>query len=922
VVSSDASPVKAGCPALPALICRFPGAIVAAVLALSVLALLQIVDPRTGELRVRVDASEQALLGAHHEGWEFYQFARRIFGNDEIIMVAVEADDVFTPQTIDLVSRLTDRLAKVEGVKEVVSLANALAIRSTDYGLDIAPIMDKVPETAEDYEALRREVMANPLVASALISKASDTTAVIVNLDNTQGHEFFKQVNAAVDEIVAQEAGDTRVWVTGPPRVKFATTEIVLDDLIWFPPLISLVMMVLLYVLLRSVISVLVPLATVIVSVLWTVATIVALGYSLNILTALVPPLLMILTLSYSMYVVSDFRLSARREQAGEEETAEILRKVSLPVLLAGLTTAVGFSSLYLSDLSAIREFGLFSVIGVVYGTIIALTFTPSLLVLVQRRSRRAAPAPQPVEDSAFDRIIQRVARFDAEHRIGIFVIAGIVFVIGVAGMTQMRVGTEHITNFRPDSEVRQAFERVNEKLGGINPFNIVVQAKYPDAFKQPANLEQIEALQHWLESQPEIGGVTSLVNYLKVVNRAFHDNDPAYEVIPDSKKLVGQLLFFAESDDTERLVDSGYRTLNIIVRAKVIDSDDVKDLIGRVNERLGQLPDHLVARATGNPVLMNQAIDEIMWGQVESVFSTLIIVYAILVCLFLSFPIGLIALIPNLLPVVVYFGALGITGISLNPSTSLIAPMIIGVAIDDTVHYFARLSSFARQYPDPNQSTIMTLGAVGRPMTYTSLALCIGFLVLTNSELRMQAQVGALASFALLVAWLSDFFVTPALCSRLRIATLWDVLALDLGARPQDTIPLFKGLSNFQARIVARMASIRQASRGERIIAIGEPGEEMYTVIDGKLQASIEGGGGRINLDAHSRGDTFGEAGLFFATRTANVDVVEDARLIRITRENLETLRRRYPRIAARVFSNLNEILSKRLVHATERLK
>jgi len=145
----------------------------------------------------------------------------------------------------------------------------------------------------------------------------------------------------------------------------------------------------------------------------------------------------------------------------------------------------------------------------------------------------------------------------------------------------------------------------------------------------------------------------------------------------------------------------------------------------------------------------MNQALQDIMWGQVESVFLTLIIVYGILASLFLSFRIGLIALIPNILPVVVYFGTLGIVGISLNPSTSLIAPMIIGVAIDDTIHYFTRLNNLAKKHPDPGQATIMTLKEVGRPVTYTSLALCVGFLILTTSDLRMQVQVGALASFA-----------------------------------------------------------------------------------------------------------------------------------------------------------------------------
>jgi len=412
------------------------------------------------------------------------------------------------------------------------------------------------------------------------------------------------------------------------------------------------------------------------------------------------------------------------------------------------------------------------------------------------------------------------------------------------------------------------------------------------------------------------------LVDYLKFVNRAFNDDDPDYEVIPNTKKMVGQLLFFSESDDAERLVDSKYQTLNIIARSSVVDSDDVKILIDRVNERLQQLPEHLEATATGNPVLMNQAFDDIMRGQIESVFTTLIVVYGMLVALFLSFRIGFIAIIPNFLPVVIYFGALSITGISLNLSTSLIAPMIIGVAIDDTVHYFARLNGFARQYPDPNKSTLKTLEAVGRPITYTSLALCVGFLLLTTSDLRMQAQVGVMASFALAVAWLSDIFLTPALCSRLKIATLWDVLTLDLGARPQDTIPLFKGLSNFQARVVARMACIIEVERGQRIIKIDQPGDQMYTVIDGIMQTSIEGGDGRINLDTHRRGDTFGEAGLFLATRTANVDVIEDARLISITRENLKIMQRRYPRIAAQVFSNINEILSARLVHATDRLK
>ncbi|MCK4706449.1 MAG: hypothetical protein KAT90_13295, partial [Gammaproteobacteria bacterium] len=194
------------CKSLSTLICHYPGIIVGVVLTLFLLAILQLYNPFTAELKIKIDPSEQALLGEHHEGWEFYEFSRRNFGGDETIMIAVEADDVFSPQAVNLVSRLTDRLSKVQGVREVISLSNALTIRSTAYGMDIAPVMEKLPETPEEYETLRSDVMSNPLIASALISADSDTTAIVVNLEDIQGQEFFARVNSEVDTIVDEEA--------------------------------------------------------------------------------------------------------------------------------------------------------------------------------------------------------------------------------------------------------------------------------------------------------------------------------------------------------------------------------------------------------------------------------------------------------------------------------------------------------------------------------------------------------------------------------------------------------------------------------------------------------------------------------------------------------------------------------------------
>ena len=905
---------------IPYLISRHAHPILLIVAAITVLAVLQLVDVTTGRIQIQIDPSTERLLAADDEANVFYQSTRRIFGNDETILLLLQAEDVFTTQNLDLISRLTQRLERLDGVIRVVSLSNALAIRGTEYGIDIEPYAGLAADTAQGRQEFREGILANPMYSGSLVAENARATAILVSLADIGGYAFFSQIDKAINQIVAEEAHDAQIWVTGTPLLTLATTNALLDDLIWIPLIVILVMAVVLAFCFRCLKGVLVPLSSVAISVLWTLATIAALGYSLNIMTVLVPSLLMILSLSYSIHVVSEFLEAADESEDRQALASAALRRVFLPVVLTGLTTATGFLSLTLSPLAAIREFGVFSVIGVIYAVLVTLTYTPSILKLIHCKPQKASKAGKQ-QPGWFDRFARRVAQFDIRYRKAIFVASALTFIFAVAGMSKIRVGMDHITNFRQDSPVRHAYEEANEQLGGANLFYIVIETGHRDAVKEPVNLKAIKELQLWLDAQAEIGGSLSIVDYLELLNSAFHDNEPEYRLIPDSRKEIGQLLFFGASDEVEQLVDSRYQIANVIVRSSAVDSGDLAALVQRVDDRLAQLPQHLQARVTGNPVLINAVLDKIIRGQVQSVFAALVVVYSVLVGMFLSFRIGLIALIPNVLPVVVYFGVLGFLGISLNPSNSLIAPMVLGIAIDDTVHYFARFNEFMKQQASSRQATISSLRVVGRPVTYTSIALCLGFLVLTTSDLRMQAQVGAMACFALAFAWLSDFLLTPALCSKLRIATIWDALTLDLGEKPQQTIPLFKGLSNFQARIVARMASIREVSAGERIITIGQPGIEMYAVIDGKLQASIEGKSGRVGLDSHTRGDIVGEAGLFFAKRTANVDAVEDTRLLRITQQDLETLRRRYPRIAARVFRNLNEILATRLVHATQRL-
>ncbi|MFV1973087.1 MAG: MMPL family transporter, partial [Thiohalobacterales bacterium] len=755
----------------------------------------------------------------------------------------------------------------------------------------------------------------------SLVSLEGDATAIVVYFNDISDREFIKQgIHDRIVDIVNEERGDNQAWFTGAPHFKVAIIGILIHDLIYIPPLITLILAIVLAISFRTLLGVLVPLITVATGVIVTLGIITALGYSFSMISVLVPPLLMILGLSYSVHVVSEYHQHRLGNPDSTMLVRETLRQVLLPVVLTGVTTIAGFAALMINPIMAVREFGILSSIGVVMITLLSITFTPALLKFMDRGILAPSPGARSAKRT-FDRFVDRIALFDLQQRKKIFTLAGILFVLALLGMSKIQVSTDFMSSFPEGSEVRTAFDVVNEKLGGANPLYIVLEGVRPEVFKEPANLRTIEALQEWLVAQPDIGGTTSITDYLKLVNQAFHDNDPAFNVIPESRRLVTQLLFLSSSDELDRIVDGRFQTTNIVLRSTAITSEAMSELIARINRRLVDFPDHIKATVTGNPVLINETLSDIVVGQARSVGLALIIVYGILALMFMSMRIGFVALIPNLLPVAVYFGSLGFFGISLNPSTSLIAPMVLGIAIDDTIHYFSRFNREVKRFADDKKATIAALKAVGRPVTFTSVGLCLGFLVLITSELSMQVQVGIMASYALAVAWLSDFVLTPALCSSVRITTLWDVLSLDLGENPQHSIPLLKGLRKSQARIVAIMSRVIRVSAGKRIIHDGEKGSEMYVVIEGKLKTTIDGENGLVELATHSRGDVVGEAGLFYENRTANVDTLEDSRLLCITQENLDRLGKRYPYIATKVFKNLNKILATRLFKTTHRL-
>ena len=878
-----------------------------------------IYDFNSQRIRITVEPSIDQLLPNNDPSKQYYDLVKQQFGNDEIMIIAIEADDIFTHERLTAINTLTDEIQKVAGVEKVVSLSNLTNTYIKNNKIKAALALSNIPEEKDKLEILRHRILDNTLFNGNIISNDAKISSLLVSFGTLSDADMLN--NKVIDQIksvVNKTVNNVTIHYTGNPFIKAETTKIILHDLIWLPLIVIVVIAFVLAISFKTIHGVLVPLITSFTGVIFTLSIITSMGYSLNIVTAMTPALLMTLGLAYTVHSVSDFhtRCSNNKEESIYEITYKSLCTLTPPLLLAGLTTSIGFLSLVFNNMIAIKEFGIFSVIGVLIIVLLSVSLTPALLAAMGK------PKPKTGKTNDLNKIITLFAQFDYKNRKYIFITAFIIFLISISQLPNIRSGTEYIGNFKQDSYVAESFNKVNTSLSGANIFSIIIDTNNGSSFTNPENLKEVEELQTWLNNKHDIGSTLSIVDYIKFTNQKLHKNQESFIAIPESENEIINILNFNKEQHIYNVINKENNSIRIIVRAKVIDSDKLSRLINQIEERLTYIPNHLDSGVTGNSVLLNKTINMIVEGQLISISISLLIVYLILSALFLSFRIGLIALIPNLLPITVYYSSLAIFDITLNPATSLIGPMILGIAVDDTIHYFTHFNRDAKKFADDRKATITSLSAVGKPITYTSIGLCLGFLTFLLSDLKMQNQVGIMAAFTLAIAWLTDFILTPALCSKVRLATLWDVLTLDLGKDPHKSIPLLYGLKPSYAKIFALTCSIKEIPSGVRLFTEGDKGNEMYIIIDGKLQSFLISESGRVNLSEHSRGDVVGEIGLYHDLRSANVEVVENARLLRVTQKSLTRLKKSYPRIAAQVFSNLNDVLASRLVKASHRIQ
>ncbi len=692
-----------------------------------------------------------------------YARFREMFGSDEDIVVAIGHERLLEPEGLELVADLTREIEAMDGVRSVWSLANAEELVAGEAGAEPR----RLPSPREGAAAMGAALDRNPDFTGWLVSADRRAAGLIVEIEDRPGDAAYRsrltsELRALAPKVAARGG---EMHVTGVPVQKIDVSAYVERDQAVLLPAAVVVLGLTLALFLRHVSGVVVPLAVAGITVVWTTGLYSASGHALNAITALLPPVLLVVALATTIHVY-DAWLQDRvppgeredREDGPAARAARAVRAVLVPALLCAVTTAQGFLSLSVGDLPAVQQFGLFAAFGSLAAFVVAMTVVPAALAHV-------APPPHRTSDEhgAMLRVLDATARLATTHPRAVLAVFGGVTAVLAAGIPLVRSNTDLIGFLREDAPLRRDTEWIDRRLGGALPIDFLVERRDGRPVADLETLRRLEELERTTAARPAVAGTTSIVALVRQVNRA--DGGGGALALPDDPRRLGSELDLLDESGhglVRRFASEGMTALRLTVRLHAVGSAVSEPLVARIREDAARLlgPD-IVFTPTGSLWQVVRDSEGLVRQQVTSFASAILLVVAAIGILMRSFAFTLLAMIPNVMPIVWTGGLMGYAGIDLSTGTAMIASAVLGLVVDDTIHY---LSYFRRVHRGDVVAAIHeTSRAVGAPVTVASASLVLGFWVGALGSFLPTIYFSLLTGLTMITGVVCDLLVLPA---------------------------------------------------------------------------------------------------------------------------------------------------------------
>ncbi len=694
-----------------------------------------------------------------------YDIFKAEFGSDEIIRVVVKADNIFEKATFRKIDSLSEALAGLKGVRRVISLPEIKR------AVDIAGKWN-IPD-------FMKRVAPVELFRKNLISRDHKVTAITLILDDTIEQEG---VIRDVNHIIARESYELSLYQIGMPLVSQALASYTVKDFLRLPPLTMLLIALLLFVLFRNFVCMLLPLMCVSVALIWTFGLLSLIRIPLSLLTMIVPVFLIAVGTAYCLHIISEYTTRSQHAASKVNVVMATFSRTALPCTLAVFTTIIGLGSLFVNRIQAIHEFALFTCFGMFSLLIIILTVLPAVLVLVPKPNKKEPRIGR--LDNFIEKFLDLIVNLNLHHQKRTLSLIGILIIIAVAGVFLIKIETNPVGYFKEGTLVKQNFHDIYQDLSGSFPINVVLDGRDAYYFEDAQHIAALKGFQDYLETLPKVDKTISFADYVMLVNYALNHYDPTHYTLPEEdfevrmainnyKVMLGEDLF--SSFMTPQL-----NRTNILLLTHMSSSREFLEAKASILAYARHhFPKMLKCEVTGFGIAVSASSHLLTVDQVKSISISLILIFCIMLLMFLSAKVGLIALLPNFFPIIMNFGLMGWLGIRLSMVTSLIASIAIGLAIGDTIHYLYRYNHEFKKDLNKDRALRDTIKKIGKPITFTTITISIGFSLLLFSHFKPTAIFGFLMVLTMMAALIGALIILPSLMLHVELVTAWDLVKI-----------------------------------------------------------------------------------------------------------------------------------------------
>ena len=745
--------------------------------------------------RITVDTSTEGFLHKKDPALLQYEAFKEQFGQDEMIMVVVKTKDIFSFASIEKLKKLHTELENtMPHLNDITSLINARNTRGKGDQLIVEDLFENWPKDEAELASIKNTAVNSEMYKNLLLSEDLSLTTIIVEpsayeksadinvLDGFSDEEVSKEsleflsdhskseMVKRANEIAAEfSTAEFEVFIAGTLAVNDYIKKSIQKDMQKFVKLVLLMMAIFLFVVFRRISGVILPIFVVLISLLTTVGIMALSGTPITIPTQILPSFLLAVGIGATVHFLAMFFKDFNKNSSKSKAISFALGHSGLPIIMTSLTTAAGLLSFSTAEIAPIADLGVFAAVGIMIALINTIILLPAILAILPLKVVKEKHAHK---SEKMDKFLLYVTDFSLDHAKKIIFASFVIFVVFLYFALGLEFKHDPLS-WQPDSSpIKIATHVVDANLKGSVTMEVIIDTKKDNGLYSSELLTKIDSIRKKAEAIEHdkyfVGKGWSVVEVLKEIHRALHANKQDYYALTDNDALIPQEFLLFEnsgSDDLEDLVDSRFSKARLTLKLPWMEASEYEELGQELKSLMkAELGDEIEVTITGMVPLFQRTLVAAMNSMAMSYAIAFVLISLMMIILLGSVKMGLVSMVPNVLPVVMTLGFMNMAGMPLDIFTMLVGAIVIGLSVDDTVHFFHNYARYHHQKVGLKKAVEDTMLGTGRAMTATTIVLSLGFFVYAFASLSNLINFGILTGGAIIVALLSDIILAPAL--------------------------------------------------------------------------------------------------------------------------------------------------------------